>query len=228
VVRRARRVIVGAPGLASARWLRGANTTVVPFAVDTDRFHPAARPPHPELNLLFVGRLRHYKGVDVLLEAMGQIPDGRLTIVGGGPEMPRLKSLAVRLGLVERVQFSGEVGDADLPGCYQQADIFVLPSISRAESFGIVLLEAMASGLPCVTTEVGTGTSWVVQDGVTGLVVPPSDPAALAGAIRRLAGDAALRARMGAAGRARVEAEFTQERMVQRVEEVYREVAARS
>ena len=83
------------------------------------------------------------------------------------------------------------------PGIYHQATAFVLPANARSEAFGTVLLEAMASGLPCVTTEVGTGTSWVVQDGVTGLVVPPSDPAALANAIGRLLADPAWRGAWG-------------------------------
>ena len=117
--------------------------------------------------------------------------------------------------------FAGEVPDEDLPGCYHAADIFVLPANARAEAFGIVLLEAMASGLPCITTEVGTGTSWVVQDGVTGLVVPPRDPQALAGAIQALLDDPQRRAAMGHAARARVEAEFTLERMIARVQAVY-------
>ncbi len=202
---------------------------VIPFGVNIETFTPGpGRSETGRVSLLFVGRLRHYKGLDVLLRALARLPGPRLVIAGEGPEGPRLRRLAARLGLGDRVRFAGNVSPADLPPLYRSADAFLLPATSPAEAFGIVLLEAMASGLPCITTEVGTGTSWVVQDGVTGLVVPPSDPAALAGAIRRLAGDAALRARMGAAGRARVEAEFTQERMVQRVEEVYREVAARS
>ncbi len=102
-----------------------------------------------------------------------------------------------------------------------------MPSNTRAEAYGIVLLEAMASGLPCVTTEVGTGTSWIVQDGVSGLVVPPRDPAALAAAINRLLADAGLRRRMGQAGRERVEREFSEQVMVERIMEVYRDVMGR-
>jgi rhamnosyl/mannosyltransferase len=119
------------------------------------------------------------------------------------------------------VTFVGEVDDDDLPGWYARGDVFVLPSNSRAEAYGLVLLEAMASGLPCVSTELGTGTSWIVQDEVTGLVVPPMDPPAMAAALRRLAADEALRERMGRAGRARVETEFLVDRMVERVQQVY-------
>jgi len=128
--------------------------------------------------------------------------------------------LSQTLGLAERVTFVGEVNDADLPGWYQQADLFVLPASARAEAFGTVLLEAMASGLPCITTELGTGTSWIVQDGVTGFVVPPMDPPALAEAIRRMQ-DPPLRQRMAAAAYQRVRDLFTQQQMVSQVMQVY-------
>jgi len=96
-----------------------------------------------------------------------------------------------------------------------------LPASERSEAFGAVLLEAMAAGKPVVCTELGTGTSFVNVDGETGFVVPARDPHALAAAIVRLMDDAELRARMGAAGRARVRQEFTLEKMVERVMKVY-------
>jgi rhamnosyl/mannosyltransferase len=99
----------------------------------------------------------------------------------------------------------------------------VLPSIERSEAFGIVQLEALAAGLPVISTELGTGTSWVNQHAVTGLVVPPRDPAALAAAITRLLNDPAERTRLGAAGQRRVWQEFSVDQMVRRVEAVYRE-----
>jgi glycosyltransferase involved in cell wall biosynthesis len=124
------------------------------------------------------------------------------------------------------VTFLGNVPDADLPALYQSADLFILPSTSRAESFGMVLVEAMASGLPCITTEIGSGNSFVVQDGVTGLVVPPRAPAALAQAMARLLVDPALRTQLGQAGRERALREFTVDKMVERVEAVYQAVLA--
>jgi len=130
------------------------------------------------------------------------------------------------LGIADHVHFLGEVDDTDLPALYHQAHLFVLPANARAEAFGTVLLEALASALPCITTEVGTGTSWVVQDGITGLVVPSLAPQALAEAIRRLLDDHQRRAAMGRAARARVEAEFTLEQMVARVQAVYEGVLA--
>jgi rhamnosyl/mannosyltransferase len=133
-----------------------------------------------------------------------------------------LESLSAELELTDQATFVGDVDDAELPGWYQRADVFVLPANARAEAFGTVLLEAMASGLPCITTELGTGTSWIVQDGVTGLVVLPEDPGALAQAIERMK-DASRRQQMREAGRARVEALFTQERMINQVMQVYKD-----
>jgi rhamnosyl/mannosyltransferase len=111
-----------------------------------------------------------------------------------------------------------------LPEFYAQADAFVLPSNARSEAYGIVLLEAMASGLPCITTELGTGTSWIVQDGLTGLVVPPSDPPTLAQAINTLAHNESLRRQMGQAALVRVKTEFSQEIMVNKIMQLYQEL----
>ena len=133
----------------------------------------------------------------------------------------RWQALSHELGLNKRVIFAGSVADADLPHYYQQADLFVLPANARSEAFGTVLLEAMASGLPCISTELGTGTSWVVQHEVTGLVVPPQDPAAMAQAIKSLQADELLRQQMGQAGLQRVRAGFSQEIMVRQVMQVY-------
>jgi len=216
--------------IETSPWLRPVREkcVVVPLGVDTTRFvPPAVRPTHQLTRsplLLFVGRLRYYKGLDTLLQALPAVPGVRLHVVGDGPMRGELERLADGLNLRERVTFVGDVPDESLPGCYRGADLFVLPANARAEAFGTVLLEAMASGLPCITTEVGTGTSWVVQDGVTGLVVPPRDPQALAEAIRSLVEDHGRRAAMGQAARARVEAEFTTGRMIARVQAVYEDV----
>lgn len=177
--------------------------------------------------LLFVGRLRHYKGVDVLIEAMRQVNGAHAVIVGVGQMEEQWRELAARAGLLDRITFVGELADDEVLGLYHAASIFVLPSTNRAEMFGIVQLEAMACGLPLICTELGTGTSYVNQHGVTGLVVPPNDPAALAAAIRQLVADPGLRAAMGAAGRRRVEQEFTRAVMVDRVLAFYREALGR-
>jgi glycosyltransferase involved in cell wall biosynthesis len=194
--------------------------TVVPLGVDVTRFQPVQRSRSGPLQILFVGRLRHYKGLDTLLYAMPHVPEARLSVVGDGPMRGVWESQALELGLSDRVTFVGDVDDADLPGWYQRADLFVLPANARAEAFGTVLIEAMATGLPCVTTELGTGTSWVVQDGRTGFVVPPMDSPALAEAVQRMQ-DPSVRRQMGEASYETVQELFTQERMIAGVLHVY-------
>jgi len=131
------------------------------------------------------------------------------------------RALARQLGVDDRVVFVGAVRDAELPAYYAACDVFVLPSSERSEAFGLVQLEAMAAGKPVVSTELGTGTSFVNVDGETGFVVPARDARALAAAITRLIDEPALRARMGAAGRARVRQEFSLDKMVDRVMALY-------
>lgn len=227
VLRAADCIIASSPRyIETSPWLRPVREkcVVVPLGVDVMRFTPAHQRHAGPLALLFVGRLRYYKGLDTLLRALTHVLEARLTIVGEGPMREKWEALSRALGLADRVVFVGEVEDADLSGWYQQADLFVLPANARAEAFGTVLLEAMASGLPCITTEVGTGTSWVVQNGVTGLVVPPRNPEALAGAIRQLLTDPDARWRMGQRGQQRVRQEFSQQRMVQSVMDLYQEI----
>jgi len=249
VIQRADRIIATSEVYArTSPWLsdRLAKCRIVPLGIDLGRFDQeqeatqaqaqalrrsllGASPAHahPALLLLSVGRLRYYKGLDDLIRAMPELPGAVAVIVGAGPMSAEWQALAQQLGVGERVIFVGEVSDAELPTYYHAADIYVASANSRAEAFGLSILEAMASRLPVISTEVGTATSWINQDGVTGFVVPARQPQALARAIRRL-GDAALRRTMGAAARQRVQAEFTFERMVTRIEEVYREALSES
>jgi rhamnosyl/mannosyltransferase len=178
------------------------------------------------LVLLCVGRLRHYKGLDTLIRALPKLPDVVSIIVGIGPMEAAWKALAQELGVADRAIFAGEVSDADLPSYYSAADVFVLPSNSRAEAFGMVNLEAMGHGLPLITTEVGSATSWINQHEITGLVMPPMDPDALVQAVETLR-DPELRRRMGEAAHARVVADFTVEKMVERMADAYRDVLSR-
>ena len=226
ILRAADRIIATSPRyIETSPWLRPVREkcVVVPLGVDTSRFTPPANQLTNQPTLLFVGRLRYYKGLDTLLQALTALPGVHLLIVGEGPMREEWERLTDTLSLRDQVTFAGGIPDEDLPGCYHTAGIFVLPANARAEAFGTVVMEAMASGLPCVTTEVGTGTSWIVQDGVTGLVVPPRDPQALGEAIRSLLDNQQRRAMMGQAARVRVEAGFTTERMIARVQAVYEE-----
>lgn len=215
--------------LESSSWLQPVRhkCRVIPIGINLDRFNPIPPASSGPLKLLFVGRLRYYKGLDTLLRALAQLSQVQLTIVGIGPMQAQWQALSQELGLSERVIFAGEIDETRLPDYYHQADVFVLPSNARSEAYGIVLLEAMASGLPCITTELGTGTSWIVQDGVTGFVVPPLDPAALAQAINVLSGNMSLRQQFGQAALDRVRAEFSESTMVNRIIQLYQELLTR-
>jgi rhamnosyl/mannosyltransferase len=170
----------------------------------------------------FVGVLRYYKGLDVLLRAVAGTAL-RVVIAGDGPERGRLGALAGELRL-DNVTFTGRVADADKCALFSLARAFVLPSNRRSEAFGVALLEAMHFGLPLVTAEIGTGTSFVNAAGQTGLCVPPDDPAALRLAMEGLAQDDALRDRMGAAARLRLHGFFEAQQMVDAYCALYREL----
>jgi glycosyltransferase involved in cell wall biosynthesis len=234
VLRRVDVILPTSPNyIESSDYLRplAAKCRVVPLGLDYTRFSQAqptaALRDQPGPLVLFVGRLRYYKGLQYLIEAMPQVrPDARLLIVGTGPMENALRAQVARLNLGERVSFAGDVADTDLPGYYAAADIFVLPSCERSEAFGVVQLEAMAAARPVISTELGTGTSYVNQPGETGLVVPPADPVALAQALNSLLTDPQKRATLGRRGQARVQAEFSLEKMSQRVEAIYMELSS--
>ena len=154
-----------------------------------------------------------FRSLEVLLDAMDRC-DGSLVIVGEGPLEGALRALVTQKRLAERVVFAGRVPDPDLPAFYQACDVFVLPSIARTEAFGVVQIEAMAAGKPVVSSNLPTGVPWVNQDGISGLVVTPGDPAALGDALRRLLDDGALRGRLGEGARRRAQTMFSRERMV--------------
>lgn len=236
-LRRARRVIAASPAyIRSSPFLApvASRCRVVPYGVELGRYAradparvAAVRARFPGPLVLFVGRLRYYKGADRLVRAMAAVP-ARAVFVGGDASERRadLEALARAAGVADRVHFVGAQGDDELAAFYQAADVLALPSVERSEAFGIVQVEAQAAGLPVVCTELGTGTSYVTQHGRTGIVVPPGDVPALARALRALVASPELAAAMGAAGRARAEREFGLARMLDRVEAVYEEAAA--
>ncbi len=173
--------------------------------------------------VLAVGRLVGYKGFIYLVEAMRRV-DATLLLVGTGPLVSELKDAAQRLGVSQKIKFLGKVDS--LQKYYRASAIFVLPSISRAEAFGLVQLEAMASGLPVVNTDLDSGVPEISLDGVTGITVPPGDADSLARALNRLLDDADLRKTMGAAGKLRARREFAPQLMIERTRILYEEVLA--
>jgi phosphatidylinositol alpha-mannosyltransferase len=197
---------------------------VIPNGVDVPRFAgavPIARWQDGVPNVLFVGRLEPRKGVLDLLKAhriLRKTGSGnRLLIVGSGPQEREARRYVATRGLQE-VEFLGRVSDAEKAQLFRTVDVFASPA-TGGESFGIVLLEAMAAGAPIVASDIH-GYKGVVRRGREGLLVPPHEPKELAQAIDRLLGDPDLRAEMSAAGRARAEA-FSWPRVAARVEDYY-------
>ena len=173
--------------------------------------------------MLCVGRLVSYKGVEFLIRALEGIK-ARLWIAGTGPLEDSLKQLAKERGLAGQIEFLGRVSDRDLIAYYHACDMFVLPSITTAEMFGVVQLEAMACRKPVISTNLPTGVSWVNQHEKTGYIVPPANSAELAKAIQKLVDNPQLREEMGEAGRMRVEKHFTSTRMAEAMLHVYQEM----
>jgi phosphatidylinositol alpha-mannosyltransferase len=206
---------------------------IVPNGVDTKRFRPD-QPKLEELHtpgkvtILFVGRLEKRKGVGVLLDAYADLrkhrDDCRLVIVGDGP-LGEEYHTKVLLEHIPDVLFAGRVSNEELPRYYASADVFCSPAIS-GESFGIVLLEAMASGLPVLASAI-PGFTHVIKSGSTGLLVPPKQPRMWAQALEAVLNDAELRKKMGEDAVVRAQ-RFDWQRVVSLILDVYREARERA
>jgi len=170
--------------------------------------------------VLFVGKLRYYKGLQFLIEAMPAI-DVPLVVVGTGAMENDLKAIATNYGVGDRVHFVGEVSEEDLATFYHACSLLVLPSVFRSEAYGLVQLEAHACAKPVVSTRLGTGVEFVNIDGKTGLIVPPADSTALASAVNELLANADRRKRMGEFAQKRAQNEFDLQRMFEKVDAVY-------
>lgn len=171
-----------------------------------------------------LGRMTPYKGWDVLIEAARLLAPGAVIVVaGGGPLLPRYRELAARAGLSERIQFIGPLSARRVDVHFAACALFCMASTTRAEAYGVAVLEAMARGCAVVSTAIpGSGIGWLQQPGVTGLQVPVGDAEALAGAINTLLADDDLRRRLGAAGQSRWAGLFTAETMADRTMALYR------
>ncbi|WP_319584076.1 glycosyltransferase [uncultured Pseudodesulfovibrio sp.] len=223
---RAQAVIATSPPYAaSSRSLKPwrDKCVVVPLGLDPGRY-----PEDPQLvrsaipTVLSVGRFAFYKGYDILIEAARQVPEARFIIVGDGPLHGKISDQVRDLGLADRVHLPGALPDGELRVLQQQATLVCLPSVDRAEAFGVVQLEAMRYGVPLVSTAIpGSGVDWVNQDGVTGLVVPPGDAKSLAHAVRWIINHPQAAESMGKAGRLRLNAHFTIEAIASALHTVY-------
>jgi glycosyltransferase involved in cell wall biosynthesis len=229
--RRAARVIaISSYTAAALREIVDVPIEVIPYAAALPSASSSPQHAPNSATVLFVGRLVERKGVAHLIEALGQLKNQnrtQLVVVGEGPERPRLEARARELGLSDRVVFRGRISDAELRRAYEMADVFVLPAVLDArgdtEGLGVVLLEAMNYGVPVIASRIG-GIVDIVTDNETGILVPPGDAAALAGALQALLVDVSRARQLGEAGRRRLAERFSWKAIVERFEAVYRSV----
>lgn len=206
-----------------------AKVVEIPFGVDCERFKPTSNP-HPAAPLPFSGeekiprprtgeggrrpgegrgvlfvagldKQHYFKGLSVLLKTLVSVPVARLTVVGGGELLEHYRHEAVTLGLHDRVEFAGRVSDEALPEYFRAADVYCGPSVDGSEAYGISIVEALASGIPAVTTDI-PGVRSVVKNGETGILVKPNDVNALVGVLNDILDNDGLRKKMGENARA--------------------------
>ena len=172
----------------------------IPFGVDTDKFFPAIKKESEIKKILFVGGLdkaHYFKGVDILLKAASkfQLPASSFQIIGDGDLKPQYMKQAKELGIADKVNFLGKVSDEKLPEIYRQADLLILPSINKNEAFGLVLLEAMACGVPVIASDL-PGVRTVFENGRQGLLCNPGDISDLKNKIEEILSDENKRKQM--------------------------------
>jgi ABC-type polysaccharide/polyol phosphate export permease/glycosyltransferase involved in cell wall biosynthesis len=231
-LRRADAIIVSDPVLVSSTPLLqefADKCHAVPFGVDISKYD-SPTPPRDDVNdraplVLACGRLVPYKGFDVLVRsAVGESFD--VWIVGEGHERTRLEELIRLLGVEDRVRLLGSVPDSELVKFMGMADVFVMPSVTSAETFGLAQLEAMAAGRPIVNTALDTAVPHVARHRIEAITVPPRDPEMMANAINTLIRDPELRRRLGEAARRRAMTKYAMATFRQGVEAVYRQAVA--
>jgi glycosyltransferase involved in cell wall biosynthesis len=200
---------------------------VIPYGIGFAEVTAAPRKAAGTFTILFVGGLLQRKGVTYLVDAVRRLPPRlrwKLVLVGEGPDLPALETQARAGGIADRVEFRGQVPDAELHAAYAAANVFVLPAVvderGDTEGLGVVLLEAMNYHLPVIGSSVGGITDIVLHE-QTGLAVPEKDPQALADALLRIADDPALAARLAAAGYRHAQEHFSWPAITDQWEECY-------
>lgn len=236
LLERADAIIATTPPYAeSSPWLRAFahKVEIIPIGI-SDLSHTASasrveaiRKRFGGRKLVFsLGRMTYYKGFDVLIEAAAALPDDSVIVVGGGGELLEVHRADVRArGLEAKIRFVGRLPDEEIASYFAACNVFCLPSVVRAEAYGVVLLEAMAMGKPSVATDIeGSGVPWVNQHDVTGLNVPVRDAPALATALRALLENEGLAHQMGRAARQRFIDYLTADHMVAKTADLYRRI----
>ncbi|MCI0684019.1 MAG: glycosyltransferase [Gemmataceae bacterium] len=241
VFQRARAIFTTSPAYAKGSPLLHAyrdKVRVLPFGIDLRPFlQPSAEACRQEAQLreqhgqplwLAVGRLVYYKGLEHAVRALAHV-QGKLLVIGEGPLQRDLARHAAERGVAERIVWRGRCSDAELAGAYRAATALWFPSNARSEAFGLVQVEAMASGCPVINTAIPhSGVSWVSRHEETGLTVPMNDAQALAAAALRLLSEPGLRQRLSAAARHRAVREFDAAVMARRSLDSYRRTIARA
>ena len=207
-------------------------TKVIPFgteldfwsALDSEQSIPVQqkRDQFPRL-VVFLGRLVGYKGLDVLIDAISRT-NAQLAIIGSGPLQEQLTRQANELGLADRVHFLGKLTRAEVKSFLHAERALVLPSVTSAEAYGLVQMEAMAAGCPVINTDLPTAVPHIARHNQEGLTVPPNDSSALAQAIQNILDDPDLRTRLGRAAKERAFSEYSANVFRDRMASVYREV----
>lgn len=203
---------------------------VIPYGIALERFAALQERQVQELRarhgpriVLAIGRMVYYKGFEFLIRAMRRVR-AKLVLIGDGPLRPALEREAAALGVANRISFVGELQNEFTPPYYQAADLFVLPSVARTEAFGIVQIEAMASGKPVINTHLDSGVPAVSLHGLTGITVPPGNPQALGDAINQLLDDALLRATYGQSAQRLAQHKFSATAMARAMLDLYDEI----
>ncbi len=229
---RADRIVVsGQPMIDHSEFLRphAEKCAVLPYGMDLDYWRTLdadGRARADELerqqprHIVALGRLVGYKGYDALIRAM-QTVDGHATIIGEGPLLADLQRQATELGVSSRIRFAGRLPRDEIKQLFHSAQVFAFPSVTEAEAFGIVQIEAMATGLPIVNTNLPTTVPLVARHNLEALTVAPGDPQALSQALNCILDDPALGERLGCAGQQRAMSEFDQAAFRTRMTAIY-------
>lgn len=234
---RADRIIVAdRSAIINSRFLRpfSAKCVVIPYGIDVDywstcspqemRKAESLRKTHPRL-IVALGRLVPYKGFDVLTKALRQV-DGNLVLIGEGNQRNKLEKLTAEFGLSSRVSFVGAISDSEVKSYLHAASVLAFPSVTRAEAFGLVQLQAMAAGLPVVNTALPTAVPNVARNDREALTVPPNDADVLADALNQVLGDSSLALRLGQSGKLRAKHLYDQDNFIRRVRSIYLDLLA--
>ena len=233
-IRNSNRLIVHTESYAAtSRSVWKYEPTIIPSAIDIERFNPIRKATKIRKKhklekskvVLYLGRLKYHKGLEYLIESSKFTdPDIKYLIVGEGDFETQLQDLVNELGVKDRIVFTGRVPNAEIPKYYSACDVFILPSVERLEAFGLVVIEAMATGKPVIISNI-PGVRENITDGEEGLLIEPTNPEDIGEKINRLMASKKLRTNMGAKGRKKVEENYTLKRVVDQLEKVYQDLS---